>query len=109
VGDPWPLVALEAIGSFIGSGAPTQAQKTCFELRICAVRDTGIEPVWPPHLLTKQQANMATLRGPSWDHTLSAIVNDLHVCERYAWSPHTRRLCVTRQNVLPLFTGGQVV
>lgn len=47
-------------------------------------------------------------RGPVGDHTLCALVNDLRMCERRAWTHSGRTLTVTCRNVLPLSTG-QVV
>ena len=47
--------------------------------------------------------------GPVGDHTSCAMVNDLRVCARHARAAQARRLRATWGNVLPLFTGGQVV
>jgi hypothetical protein len=47
--------------------------------------------------------------GPVADHTLSAMVNDLHVCERPARQFLSRSVAAACGNALPRFTGGQVV
>ena len=49
------------------------------------------------------------LRGPFGDHTLCAMMNDLRICARLAWPQTGHTLPVTSGNVLPRFTGGQVV
>src|SRR5258705_13914246 len=47
--------------------------------------------------------------GPAGDHTLCAMVNDLRVCEPLARRSPCHTPAVTWGNVLPRFTGGQVV
>jgi hypothetical protein len=47
--------------------------------------------------------------GPVWDHTSCAMVHDLCVCARHACPCRARSLPLACGNVLPLFTGGQVV
>jgi hypothetical protein len=44
-----------------------------------------------------------------WDHTLCAMVNDLRVRARLARPLCGKTLAMNRENVLPLFPGGQVV
>jgi hypothetical protein len=75
-----------------GSSVPPRSPATtATAYRIIAVIGTG--PIW----------------GPLGDHTLCAIVNDLRVYERLTRAHVGRTLEVTRGNVLPRFTGGQVV
>jgi hypothetical protein len=47
--------------------------------------------------------------GPSWDHTLYAVMNDMRACARLARPQTGHTLAVTSGNALPLLTGGQVV
>ncbi len=57
-----------------------------------------------------QSINPAAYFGDHFgDHTLCAVMNDPRVCARIAWPQTGHTLAVTSGNVLPPFTGGQVV
>ena len=69
----------------------------------------GTAPHPAPHKAAVAGAPVRRVWGPLWDHTLCAIVNDLRAYERTYTATERPQLRVTWQNVLPQFTGGQVV